>query len=277
LIYKTMKDRKEIRVLVFFSGWLVTGLAIHAQIIPLDQTVADRWFYFPIVGLLGIMGVVISSFKNVWSKHTRIVVLVGIIFLIGMGIRSWIRNFDWKDGLTLASHDIKISKDSYSLFTYYGAELYIAGRYDEAINNLNTAINLAPYWFLHRNILGQVWERKAFLAKNRQFLDMAKTCYEEAMARSPYDMPFVNYANVLIFYEDEKIARDFLTKSLTRFPNSSGLWYSTAVLELLSGNKTEALQAAYKAYAFNPGDEKAQKMYGYMKNNLTIRINKADF
>jgi hypothetical protein len=42
---------------LFFFVWFLTGLLMIVQIFPLDMTVADRWFYFPLVGILGMVGV----------------------------------------------------------------------------------------------------------------------------------------------------------------------------------------------------------------------------
>ncbi len=44
--------------LIFFLLWFFLGLGLHAQIFPLDMTVADRWFAFPMLGLLGLGAVI---------------------------------------------------------------------------------------------------------------------------------------------------------------------------------------------------------------------------
>src|SRR5258708_27738500 len=91
--------------------WFLFGILFHSQIFPLDQTVADRWFYFPIVGILGMIGVLLEVFhinlKNIWIFSAV------LIFVILLSLRTFIRSVDWRDDFTLASHDSKVA-DTYN-------------------------------------------------------------------------------------------------------------------------------------------------------------------
>ncbi len=54
-IYIIKKNRTSEKTYLFFSLWFFVGLSMHLQIFPLDQTVSDHWFYFPIIGLLHVV------------------------------------------------------------------------------------------------------------------------------------------------------------------------------------------------------------------------------
>ena len=58
--------KKKDKIFAFFFLWFLVGLLPHLQIIPLNMTVAERWLYFPMIGLLGMMGSIIkiSNIKN---------------------------------------------------------------------------------------------------------------------------------------------------------------------------------------------------------------------
>src|SRR6185503_7649111 len=56
-LYVRKKSNKLFKSYIFLTLWFLIGLAIHLNIFPLDQTVADRWLYLPLVGLLGMIGV----------------------------------------------------------------------------------------------------------------------------------------------------------------------------------------------------------------------------
>src|SRR5882724_7834493 len=107
------KSRKHFILYIFFLIWFLMGMLLHMQILPLDQTVTDQWFYFPMVGLLGMIGVLFDVFK---VNVKNVFVFTTIIIIISLlGIRTFVRGFDWHDDFTLASHDVTVSKEAYSL------------------------------------------------------------------------------------------------------------------------------------------------------------------
>ncbi|MGH7203052.1 MAG: glycosyltransferase family 39 protein, partial [Candidatus Levyibacteriota bacterium] len=105
--------RKYFLHYVFFVMWFLCGILLHLQIIPLDKTVAVRWFYFPIVGILGMIGVLFEAFrvttKNIWVLSIAFI-LIGLL-----ATRTFIRTFDYRNELTLVRHDIPVSPVAYDL------------------------------------------------------------------------------------------------------------------------------------------------------------------
>ncbi len=70
-------------IFIFFTTWFVIGISFHSQIIPLDVPIATRWLYFPIVGALGMVGVVLSIIKS-WTikiKYKRMLLIAYIIYV----------------------------------------------------------------------------------------------------------------------------------------------------------------------------------------------------
>src|SRR5258708_37949937 len=49
---------------LFFALWFSIGVGMHMQFIPLDMTVSDTWFYFPMVGMLGMIGVALETVRH---------------------------------------------------------------------------------------------------------------------------------------------------------------------------------------------------------------------
>ena len=92
-IYKKYKD--EIKIYLFFVAWFIFGMLLYLQIFPLDGTVADRWFYFPIVGLLGILGIGIHLIKSNHKIIKKISYLLIIFLVILFSIRTITRNTNW--------------------------------------------------------------------------------------------------------------------------------------------------------------------------------------
>lgn len=142
IVYKTHKENfKEI---IFFFTWFIIGLGIHLQIISLDQTVSDRWFYFPMIGLLGLLGSVIKylSFKTI--VRANLIVPIVFVILVIFSARVIIRNMNWKDNFILANHDLKYNRSSHQLERGIALEYFLQGNYDEAERHYIQSTRLFP-------------------------------------------------------------------------------------------------------------------------------------
>ncbi|HKB88587.1 MAG TPA: tetratricopeptide repeat protein [Patescibacteria group bacterium] len=142
-IYLYQENRENFKVFIFFFTWLLVGLGVHLQIIPLDETVADRWFYFPIIGLLGIIGVV-CSYLHV-KTHLRLWLLFGVfVMIVSFLLRTIIRNTNWIDEASLYTHDIQFNHSSYQLEKALGIIEYDAGDTQGALKHYIKAVQLFP-------------------------------------------------------------------------------------------------------------------------------------
>ena len=202
------------RNFIFFFLWFIITIFPYLQIFPLDMTVAERWFYLPVVGLLGMMGAV-------WSKSGNKLVIMGVIIIAIFSIRSFFRTMDWKNGLTLYGRDIKISKGAFDLENNYGVELFRAGDYQEAKVHFLKSTELAPYWWTNWNNLGAVYEQE----KNYQ---KASEYYQKSIDNGQYYLAYENMAKILVLQgKDNPIASgktdEFLRKALEMFPENENL------------------------------------------------------
>lgn len=202
------------KTFAFFFAWFLIGLLPHLQLIPLNMTVAERWFYFPMVGLLGMIGVAISNIKYPSLVKTYI---VGLIIVCLLSTRTIVRTFDWRNGLALFSHDIKISKNAFDLENNLGVELFRTGKTNQAKIYFENSTKLAPYWWVNWNNLGAVYEKEKNLKK-------AEELYKKSIDNGDYYLAYENYANVLIKENKTQAAKQFLErKALVKFPNNQRL------------------------------------------------------
>lgn len=142
IVYR--KDKNLFKSLVFFFAWFLLGLGMHLQIVPLDQTVADRWFYFPIIGLLGLTGVLASYFGIQKRLNAKILVLLILVITAAFAVRVVLRNMNWKDRLTLYTHDVKYNSESYQLESGLGSVYASRGDDVEAEKHYVRATLLFP-------------------------------------------------------------------------------------------------------------------------------------
>ncbi len=249
---------------IFFFAWFILGLGLHLQIYPLDMTVAERWFYFPVIGLIGVIVIIIQKIK-IYNRYLKTIFTCAfLIIFITFSIRTIVRNSNWKDGLTLYSHDINISKNAFDLENNLGVELYRANRPDEAMIHFENSTKLAPFWWSNWNNLGVIME-------NKNDLEKAKVYYKRAIDNGRYYLAFENLAKVYLRNDTPLNTKLFAEQSLKVLPNNATLWSVLALSEYRLGSSNKALSAAKNAYLL---DQNQRNLYIYsrLSQNLPLDI-----
>ncbi len=265
----------QFRWFIFFVLWFVTGLSLHLQLIPLDGTVATRWFYLPIVGLLGMIGIVLQNFVN--SKNaTNVLLIVFILLAIILSIRTIERNMNFKDNMALMCHDADQSHDNFTLENSCGFALSLAGLNDKARGYFERSIKLAPYYGMNSYGLGTVLMLEAEKHKNRVLLTKAEIVLKTSIKNEP-GSPFAyeSLSYLYAHYYDADIAKSFIVSSLEKFPKNYKIWFNLAILEYQSGHNSAALEAIKNAYALNPNDPETADFYYALTNNKNVKIERS--
>ncbi len=224
------KKKNYFKTYIFFFTWFLTGILLHLQLLPLDGTVAERWFYFPIIGLLGMAGIVITYFK-INMKSKKLIFGIAIIIIL-LSMRTFIRSFDWRNDLTIATHDLKVSKEAYNLedelsFYYFTKKDYRAVKL-HAQNSIKIYPGVVGY-----NSLGAA----NFLLGN--FKD-SMDAYKKSLSLGDYQLTYDNLSSLYLVYGDKKEGIAFVKKALEKYPNDITLRYNLARLK----SKYESSQSA---------------------------------
>lgn len=263
---------QKLKMYLFFCSWLFMGLTLHSQIIPLDMTVADRWFYFSMAGLLGIIGISLqalsSLFKQNWKTIAAILSIFIIIFLI---TKTIIRNFEWSDHARLYTHDITVS-DNFLIQEEFALDLIRNGKLKEALIPARKSVEYFPH---EENLynLGYIYEMLGNFKK-------AKEHYAKALKANNYTPGenqsnvtiYIRLANILLYYEDPNSAKQFINDSLKHHPKSDRLWLLLALSEYKLKNQTKALNAAEHAYKLSPNSKINNTVYMNLLKNKPIDI-----
>ncbi len=261
-------NKQNFYTLLFFFGWLIAGFIIHAQIVPLEMTVSDHWFYSPIVGLLGIIGLGIGPLGGKIKVNIQILYMLFYILLVLLGFRTMLRNTNWVNNLTLFSHDIKTS-DNFALQNELGVEYMKIKNYDLALKYFEKSAKLYPYETNLFNI-GHTYSFKGDLEKAEDYYYKAINAkkYPENLRKIIILVVYESLAAVLILQDDPK-AKDFINDSLRDNPNSIKLIAESALLEYRLGNHKEALDKAKQAYEIFP-NQITEGIYKKLLNNEEI-------
>jgi len=242
-IYKSGK--KQFNLYIFFLLWTLLGLIPHLQIIPLDVTVADRWFYFSSAGMLGILGTVIGTIEKVKGRTKTVGIAIFIVVAILLISRSIIRNINWKNETILYSHDLAEDKNNFYIENSLATLLINDRKFKEAEPLVSHSVSVYPFP-ANLNNLAIVYEEEGKVAK-------AGGVWKKILLVDKNYVTYENYANFLLVLEkNPKEARDFVKKVLPLYPNDAKLWVILAKSELLLGNREAGLKDIAKAEALLP-------------------------
>ncbi len=141
--YVHKQHREQWKIFIFFFLWFAIGLGMIIQIVPLDATVADRWMYFPMAGLLGIIGVGLQTIQIHSSRIKQTAAIATVVIISILSIRTIVRNANWQDSITLYTHDIQVD-DDYTKEGDLGMILMDKGMKDQAYQHFEKAVELNP-------------------------------------------------------------------------------------------------------------------------------------
>lgn len=206
--YKNKAINAPHKTYVFFLLWLVCGLLMYMHFLPVDFTVADHWFYLPMVGLIGLIGVIINDLE----KTKKIIYLILAISVIILGIRTYYRNIDWQDQYRLLLKDYPHSPQSYDIENNIGYELSHRGKIKESIIYFKKATESAPTYPIGWHNLGISYE-------NIGNYETALKYYKIAQKGQGFYPAYERYAILLIHLHRNEEARTFLQKqAIPKFP-----------------------------------------------------------
>ena len=103
------------RTAFFLAGFaLVVFLPTSNLLFPIGTIRADRFLYLPAAGVMGCLVIALYG----WGRRARSPLAAPVVLLLligGFAVRTWVRNAEWHDELTLASADLRTSPQSFKL------------------------------------------------------------------------------------------------------------------------------------------------------------------
>ncbi len=270
LIFKTIEIRKK---LTFFSVWLILGLLLHLQIQPLDATVADRWFYFPMIGLVGIILIIFEKIRFK-KKYFQILLLATVFILLALSLRSFLRTFDYRNEYALASHDLAFQPDNFVLQNSLGLQFQSRGNLNEAKIHFEKAIQIDPGNNMAWHNLGFLYEQEGAKNNSQSLYKLADNYYQKAINTGGDPNSYINLAELRLFKENFNLLKTdkFLEVSLNKFPNNPKLLLMHSITLYKLGNKNRALKEISKAIKIQPQNSQLIQIYQWIINNQQINL-----
>jgi tetratricopeptide (TPR) repeat protein len=267
--YLYKKDKKAIPVYSFFFVWFMLGLALYSQIIPSDGTVADRWFYFHIVGLLGIIGIVLQNIK-LTKVNKGVVMFLAVIVIFALGIRTVIRNTDWENPVKLFSHDIKIT-DNFLIQAELAVAFINEDKFSDALVHAKKSVAYFPN-DLNLYNLGYIYGKIGNIQQaEKEYIRGLQTKHYLPDGHSHYLVLYVALTRLLLYDGKSNEAKYYIEKGLKDYPDSAYLLMNLALAEYDLHNQKDALVAAGKAKQLLQNGE-INYIYNQILNNQPINF-----
>jgi protein O-mannosyl-transferase len=270
-VYSIIKIRKKNLLAFAILFYLLTLAPVSNIFILINWTMAERFLFMPSLGFCMLLSFILmkitktginkSNFNTI-PKLIKINVQLFIMIFIIVGfysIRTIARNPDWKNNVTLFSHDVKVVPKSARAHYLYGTailfKLYPLEKIkekqeellSEAINEFTKAVSI------YNNI------PKAYSYIGTCYTDLgnnteAITNYEVALKMFEPLPPAYVYCDLGLLYtytgQYEK-ALSILDSSLKYYPNYEDAYFRKSHIYLLEGKNMEAISVCDKLLKFD--------------------------
>ena len=240
---------KRSRLAFFFACFGFLNLLPASNLLfPIGTIMAERLLYLPLAGWLACLALAIDSAAGRIRQVRLVPVLLGLI-AIGFGIRTWVRNLDWRDDLTMASASVLTSPGSFKVHRLLAASLFQAGpeNIDRVIVEANKS--LAILEFLPDELdVPNPWTQAAtyYLAKGESLRGASAEPYQQAVRLA---------LRSIAIEEASRAARDRKQGMKASIPPIAAEGHrilASAYLRL--GNASQALTAATQAQKLDPAN-----------------------
>ncbi|MBN1457480.1 MAG: tetratricopeptide repeat protein [Sedimentisphaerales bacterium] len=151
-IYFVRQKRYLVVGWLWFLGTLVPVIGL-VQVG--GQSMADRYTYIPMTGILIMIAGVIREY--ILDSKRKIIFFILLFPVIAILMLCTIRQVSfWKDDKTLFEHAMKVTTDNYLAYNRFGMSLVEQGKYEEAQKYFSASLEIKPnYAETHYN-LGEI-------------------------------------------------------------------------------------------------------------------------
>jgi tetratricopeptide (TPR) repeat protein len=238
-LIKKKASKADFLAYIFFAAWTTIGLLLVLQIIPLDMTAQEPWFYFPMAGLLGMIGIVLLAFDD--HIHPDWFVTIAAIIILLFGVRSLARGFDYHSSFQLAKSNIAASKEDYTAYYIVSYNLLEQGHLAQAKADAERSASIFPNADTYSSLaLILTYEGDYSGAMNNYIKGLKVGGNLDTNTQYEY------IAQLCLLYGNPAADKQLMTAGLSKYPNDVSLRMYLALYEA-KNNETAAAQSTLMA------------------------------
>jgi tetratricopeptide (TPR) repeat protein len=167
------------RMIFFFACFGFLNLLPASNLLfPIGTIMAERFLYLPLVGWLAC---IVLALKTVRRADVFLALIVA-----GFAARTWVRNLDWKDDLSMATASVETSPNSFKTHRLLAVALFQSqpdySNIDQVLDESNRSLAILKTLPDKRNVPSPWNEAAAYhLAKGDSLHGSSNEPYEEAV------------------------------------------------------------------------------------------------
>jgi Tfp pilus assembly protein PilF len=237
-----------------FVGWFwFLGVLLPASgVLQIGvQAMADRFIYLPIIGLLIAVTWAGTELIARWRFNAKLATAGVTLLVAAFAVVSFIQIGYWKNSFTLWEHTISVTGPNALAHNNLTYALYLAGRFDEALDHALESKRIRPDFAEPRLQLGMILEAKG----NPQD---AIAHYREAVAIHPnWPLARTRLADVLVKSGDPAGAIGEYSAFLQIVPNDAETHLRMAELLSAQGKTAEGIAHYREVIRLKPDQPEA--------------------
>ena len=241
---------------ILAGGIYLGGFAVTANILmPTGTIMGERLAYLPSAGfcLLAALG-----WNWLRGRQRTMAVATAAAIIAAFGMRTMVRNLDWKDNMSLYSAGVRVSPGSAKMHGNLGSEYQAAVEWDLAASEYETALRINPDY---PDVLAAYGLLEAWRGHDQAGGHMLERAYYMSHRDNPnYDFMAVNYAALLMQGNHLDGAMDVLNREIAESPSYARAWSNRAVIHYKQGQTAPARNDAEKALQLDPANTQAQNL-----------------
>jgi len=212
----------------------------------------ERLAYLPSAGLCLLLALLWTSLE---SRRRQLAIALLVVVVAAFGLRSIVRNRDWKDNLTLYGAGVGAAPGSAKMHSYLGGAYLLNKQFDLARQEFQTALRIYPEFPDTIESLGLL---ESWTGNRAQAIRLMETALGMSDRKNiNYDYMAMNLAAALIEAGRAQEALTILDREIADAPQYSRAWSNRAVIHLQRGEIAAARDDAQSALRSDPANQQA--------------------
>jgi Flp pilus assembly protein TadD len=238
---------------LWFLGTLVPVIGI-VQVG--GQTMADRYFYIPSIGLFIALVFGLADIARSWRVAPALsgAIAGGVLLIFATLTNAQIQL--WRDSFTLFEHALAVTPPNLRIEHNLGMALAVSDRYDEAAAHFEKALQIDPNFYDGLVVMGVTRGHQGRLPEAIE--------YFQAAIRSQPDAPkaHVQLAHALWAQKRDQAALEEMLRASQFAPQDAEIRADLGLALALAGRTPEAIEELHEALRLNPNNAETHNNLG---------------